>query len=109
MEALKYLDSIREDAMSRFLIEAMIQVTKGVPYTKIAFISGNDSIDYHKQGLQHVYYKVLSVKSIPADQELLLEYGDTQGNTANPDNVGAVFEPKEQIDEPAPSQSGNTP
>jgi len=95
--------------MTRFLIEAMIQVQRGVPYTKICFISGNGDIDYHKQGLQHVYQKVLSVKAVPADDQLLLEYGDTQGNTANPDNVGAVFEPKEEIDEPAPSQSGNTP
>lgn len=95
--------------MSRFLIEAMIQVSKGVPYTKICFISNNDDIEYHKQGLQHVYYKVLSVKSVPADDELLLEYGDTQGNTDNPDAVGAAFEPKDEIDEPTPSQSGNTP
>jgi len=95
--------------MARFLIEAMIQVAKGQPYTKIAFISGNQAIDYHKQGLQHVYYKVLSVKAVPADQELLLEYNDTQGNTSNPDRVGAEFEPTEAIDEPAPSQSGNTP
>ena len=95
--------------MSRFLIEAMIQVQRAQPYTKIAFISGNDDIDYHKQGLQHVYYKVLSVKSIPADDELLLEYGDTQGNTDNPDAVGSEFEPTEEIDEPTPSQSGNTP
>lgn len=95
--------------MSRFLIEAMIQVSKGQPYTKIAFISGNEAIDYHRQGLAHVYYKVLSVKSCPADQQLLLEYGDTQGNTDNPDNVGAEFEEEEVVDEPTPSQSGNTP
>jgi len=95
--------------MARFLIEAMIQVSKGVPYTKIAFISGNDSIDYHKQGLQHVYYKVLSVKAVPADDALLLEYGDTQGNMDVVDDVTTEFEPTEQIDEPTPSQSGNTP
>jgi len=95
--------------MARFLIEAMVQVTRGVPYTKISFISNNEDIDYHKQGLQHVYHKVLSVKSIPADDALLLEYGDTQGNTSNPDAVGAEFEPTENIDEPTPSQSGNTP
>lgn len=73
--------------MSRFLVEAMIQVSAGVPYTKIAFISGNNAVEYHRAGLQEVYHKVLSVKCVPADEALLLEYGDTQGNTNSSDGV----------------------
>ena len=93
--------------MSRFLIEAMIQVTAGVPYTKISFISNNEALEYHRRGLQAVYHEVLSIKAIPADDALLLEYGDTQGNTAHVNEADVLFEPTEDISD-THSESGPT-
>ena len=83
--------------MSRFLIEAMVQVTKGFPYTKVAFISGNGDINYHKKTMQQVYHEILSVKSVPADDELLLEYGDTQGNMPVVNTSDVIPEPTEDV------------
>ena len=92
---------------SRWLIEAMIQVTPGVPYTKVSFISNNGDIEYHRRGLQPVYHEILSVKAVPADDALLLEYGDTQGNTAHVNEADVLFEPTEDISD-THSESGPT-
>ena len=94
--------------MSRFLVEAMVQVLPHAAYTKISFISSNGDIAYHQKGLQPVYHQILSVKCVPADDALLLEYGDTQGNMLTADGVNVETEPTQEIGDVSESGSSQT-
>lgn len=64
-----------------YLIEAMVQHAQEGPYVKIAFLDERNDVSLHMEQIGRDVYRVLSVKSCPADEATLEEFMyDQQGN-----------------------------